>query len=67
MTQMGRSEARQMLMVVRRLCGHSATGPSELSDQSIDLISLPISPPPIRKERGFESEADLSLRFMIAF
>ena len=66
MTQMGRSEARQMLTVVRRLCGHSATGPSEVSDQSIDRIKLPISPPPVRKARESGSEAGVSLRFISA-
>ena len=68
MTQMGRSEARQMLTVVRRLCGHPATGPSEVFDQSIARIKLPISPPPDRNASGFESEGNLSPRkFMGAY
>ena len=67
MTQMGRSEARQMLNVVRRLCGHPATGPSEVFDQSIARIKLPIAPPPVRKARGSESEDNLSpARFISA-
>ena len=41
-----------MLMVVRKLCGHCAAGPSEVADQSIDLIRLPISPPPPIERRG---------------
>ncbi len=64
MTQIGRSEAKQMLTVVRRLCGHPSTGPSGVADQSIDRIKLPISPPPNRKARGFGSAASLSLRFI---
>jgi len=46
MMQMGRSEARQMLTVVRRLCGQESMGPRVVCDQSIDRTSLPISPPP---------------------
>ena len=57
MTQMGKSEARQMLTVVRKLCGHPVTGPSAVFDQSIARIKLPISPPPARNERGSESGA----------
>ena len=66
MTQIGRSEARQMLMVVRKLCGHPATGPSEVFDQSIDRIKRPISPPPARKASGSELGGNLSLRFISA-
>ena len=51
MTQIGRSEARQMLMVVRRLCGQPATGQSEFVDQCIDRIKAPIAPPPARKAK----------------
>ena len=60
MTQMGRSEARQMLTVVRRLCGQPATSPSEVFDQSIVRIKLPISPPPDRKASESEPEGNLS-------
>ena len=51
MTQMGRSEARQMLTVVVRLCGHPATGPSEGVDQFIDRIRSPVALPPVRKAK----------------
>ena len=55
MTQMGRSDARQMLMVVRKLWGHDSTGPSGVLDQFIDRIKRPISPPPARKAKGSAS------------
>ena len=48
-----------MLMVVRRLCGQPATGPSEVVDQSIDRIKRPISPPPFQKGRRVRSGGDL--------
>jgi len=55
-----------MLTVVRRLCGQPATGPSEVFDQSIARIKLPISPPPAKKASGSESENKWSRRrFMI--
>src|SRR5438874_6392409 len=43
---MGKLEARQRLTVVRRLWFHDSRGPRGVLDQSIDRISLPISPPP---------------------
>ena len=45
---MGKRELRQVLTVVRRLCGQRLTGPSGVFDQSVALISAPISPPPAR-------------------
>src|ERR1700694_5191498 len=45
---MGNRELRQMLIVVRRLWGHSARPPSAVSRQSIDRTSVPISPAPAR-------------------
>src|ERR1051325_3458873 len=41
-----------MLSVLRRLCGHVATGPSTVADQSIPRMREPISPPPWRN--GYE-------------
>ena len=48
-----------MLTVVRKLYGHPVTGPSEVFDQSIDRIKLPISPPPARNASGSETKAML--------
>ena len=39
-------EGSMMLTALRRLCGQLSTGPSGVSDQSLALISAPISPPP---------------------
>ena len=66
MTQMGRSDARQMLTVVRRLWGHDSTGPSGVCDQSIDLIRRPISPPPARKAKGSGRTGSRTVVFMSA-
>jgi phage terminase large subunit-like protein len=37
--------------VVRKLCGHESGVPTVDSDQSLSRINLPISPPPLRKEK----------------
>ena len=42
----GKLDERQRLTVVRRLFGQVPSGPSGVVDQSIDRISLPMSPPP---------------------
>src|SRR4051794_17889384 len=42
---MGKRDARQMLVAVRRPCGQSAGGPMEVRDQSTSAIRAPISPP----------------------
>src|SRR5690242_11653837 len=41
-----------MLTDVRRLCGHDATGPSAVCDQSLARMSAPMCPPPARQSRG---------------
>src|SRR5215471_10718977 len=43
---MGKLDARHRLTVVRRLCGHLSSGPSGVFDQSMERMTLPISPPP---------------------
>src|SRR5712691_7100046 len=52
---MGKFEARQRLTVVRKLCGHDSMGPSGVLLQSIDRISLPISPPPMSQSSAWAS------------
>ncbi|GMT98497.1 hypothetical protein KH5H1_26160 [Corallococcus caeni] len=43
---MGKLDARQMLTVVRRLCGQDSMGPRGELDQSSDAMSVAISTPP---------------------
>ena len=45
---MGNREFRQMLIVVRRLCGHALMGPSGVARQSIERTRSPMSPAPAR-------------------
>src|SRR3954464_15880476 len=45
---MGKREFRQVLTMVRRLCGQPSTGPSGVRDQSKLRMSTPVSPPPAR-------------------
>ncbi len=55
--QIGKSEARQMLIVVRKLCGQDSLAPRGVRDQSIERINWPISPPAtIQSVPGFRSE-----------
>jgi hypothetical protein len=46
---MGKLEARHKLTVVRKLCGQVSGEPKGVSDQSLERMSLPISPPPDKK------------------
>ena len=48
-SEMGELEAWTRLTTVRRLCGQVSMGPSGVPDQSLVLISLAISPPPINQ------------------
>src|SRR5690349_8082927 len=48
-----------MRAAIRKLCGHPATGPSGVFDQSNARINRPISPPPATDARGSWSEAGL--------
>src|SRR5882757_608134 len=48
-SEMGELEAWTRLTTVRRLCGQVPMGPSGVPDQSLALISLAISPPPINQ------------------
>jgi hypothetical protein len=43
---MGKLEARHKLIVVRKLCGQVSGEPKGVLDQSLERMSLPISPPP---------------------
>src|SRR5215217_7604739 len=47
--QAGNFEASIILAAVFRLCGHVSGGPSGDADQSIERMSAPASPPPMRK------------------
>ena len=41
---MGKSDPRQMLSAVRRLCGQPSMGPRDGASQSIVRMSAPVSP-----------------------
>ena len=43
---MGLREFKQVLTLVRKLCGQLSTAPSGVFDQSIERMRAPISPPP---------------------
>src|SRR5881275_3106955 len=43
-TSMGKPDSTQMLVAVRRLCGHHSAGPSAVADQSLARIRVAISP-----------------------
>jgi hypothetical protein len=57
---MGELEACTRLTTVRRLCGHDGLGPRSVRDQSIFLINLAISPPPISQWPPDSAGTDLS-------
>src|SRR5438132_8497477 len=59
---MGELEAWTRLTTVRRLCGQVSMGPSGVPDQSLVLISLAISPPPINQSSGADNLASLVTR-----
>src|SRR5580704_14391403 len=62
---MGNLELRQMLIVVRRLCGHSDSARSGVCRQSMARRRAPISPAPVRKMSSLASEDDLSSLGMV--
>src|SRR2546426_5846375 len=43
-TSMGKPDSTQMLVAVRRLCGHRSAGPSAVADQSLARMRAAISP-----------------------
>src|SRR6267143_6269981 len=61
-SEMGELEAWTRLTTVRRLCGQVSMGPSGVPDQSLVLISLAISPPPINQSSGADNLASLVTR-----
>src|ERR1700740_2261286 len=58
-SEMGEFEAWTRLTTVRRLCGQVSMGPSGVPDQSLVLISLAISPPPINQSSGEDNSGSL--------
>jgi len=52
---MGKLDARHKLTVVRKLCGQLSGEPNGVLDQSLERMSLPISPPPDKNSGTEES------------
>jgi hypothetical protein len=44
--------------LVHKLCGQDSIGPRGVCAQSIERMSLPISPPPISQSSGFRSKTE---------
>src|SRR5882757_7807225 len=66
-SEIGELEAWTRLTTVRRLCGQVPMGPSGVPDQSLALISLAISPPPINQPSSADNLVSVVTRAIRPF